>query len=64
MQYSNQTVGLAKQFDEKDAINVAVEYNDGNAAASFNDLEKITGIIVTTLYELSPGTAIKTGKFH
>ena len=62
MQYSNQTVGLAKQFDEKDAINVAVEYNDGDAEASFNDLEKITGIIVTALYELSPGTAIETGK--
>ena len=63
IEFSNQTVGLAKDFDEKDAINVAVEYNDDDAEASFKDLEKITGIIVTTLYELSPGTSIEIGNY-
>ncbi|XP_072046623.1 death-associated protein kinase dapk-1-like [Amphiura filiformis] len=61
MQFANETLALVKQYEERDAINFAVEYKDEDAELCYNDLEKMTSIIVSTMYELSPGTSIATG---
>ena len=62
MQFLNHAVGLTKEVaGGRDGINFAVVYKDDDPESCFNDLETITAIVVTTLYELSPGTAVDTG---
>ena len=63
MQFLHRVIGLAKEKEEgdRDAINFAVVYKHEDPEACFHDLEKITTIVVTTMYELSPGTSIATG---
>ena len=61
MQFLDQAVGLTKEEEGRDAINFAVVHTDEDTESCFNDLEKITGIVVTTIYDLSPGTAVETG---
>ena len=65
MKFQFRVIGLAKEQEEdgRDAINFAVVYEDEDPEASFHDLEKITTIVVTTMYELSPGTSIATGTY-
>ena len=63
IQFLHQVIGLAKEKEGsgRDAVNFAVVYKDEDPEASFHDLEKITAIVVTTMYEFSPGTSIATG---
>ena len=66
MQFLHHSVGLEKEGEEggQDAINFAVLYKDKDPESCFHDLEKITAIIVTALYELSPGSSVETGIYY
>ena len=64
MQFLDQSIGLVRrEGGEKgrDAINFAVLYKNEDPESCFDDLRKISEIIATAMYDLSPGTSIKTG---
>ena len=65
IQFMHQSVAFAKEGEEEgqDAINFAVAYKDKDQETCFRDLEDITAIIVTTLYSMSPGTTVTTGRY-
>ncbi len=64
VQFAKQTIALEKQLNGRDAINFAIDYQDMNAELCYEDLNRMTNIIVLTMYEISPGTSIETGKNH
>ena len=66
MQFMDREIALVQEGQKEGqvAINFAVEYKEKDPEACYRDLEKITAIIVTTLYSISPGTSVRTGIYQ